>query len=1120
MPIQGTPVNNPGNMVGTGTALTQFDGATVNQNNTFLQFATPADGYRAIIVDMRTKISEYGTGTGNDRSLTWDQWARYWLGPDASAAEYNTLVNNMKSLTGTNGVSLNDLNTEPTAARIATAVGLAESRNSVTQNIGDLEGTPSSTDSAGRISTSAGNALTGAAAAMTASGSPTQTPNPQQTPTSTPQQPPAGGNPRNKVVDLKCVLPQPQGRNPLHDLSNYTYRLIISTMDIDTYNNFVTGQGGRVGTGKMDLPKPGTILIASGGANLQGSVVEKNKHGVQDFFFKELILETAASGTSTQANPTYALSIDFTLIEPIGTTLFERLYYAVKDIPANQRATIDQKSTVFASAEKKLETKRPTPEGINLTQPVFLLTIEFKGYHQNPSSFLFSKNPKNSREGDYYRKYQIPIMLSSIDTEITHSGTEYKVKAYPAASEVYWTNNQSLPATTFLTEGKKLPETLDQLSGSWTAYHNRNIPQGISPNDYVFRIAKPSELDPNDPNTPAAKAVLAQWEQTIFRGGNPIDASRLRFMPPAASGNQPGQSAATFRSGTGHAFMQGMGTTALEIVHQIMIRTDYIKNEVERARTGQANAGIWWFTVKGIMTFNRPPTNQTTPPSKKFEYVIEPILMMVHNGENQEPICDEPDIKIFRKYEYIFTGKNSDIIRWDLDYNGFLYTQLQVDEPAQTGGQSGNPTQGATNATGQNRSVYPATSYPTLNEINQNSSTNRGYSSGRYRVDWFKTDGKNANAGRVPRFDEIQSSAFMETLWRQYNSKTQWDLDMEIIGDPDYLSSYDIFGNSTPGVTAKAPEPGKKRTPEERAQDRSKWANLARNSQTLIGVQFKTPVDVDPRTLQYKGMRPADLSRIYGIIKIKHIFRNGKFTQQLRLAGTDKECCFTPDGKRYIIQPGISQKIITTQTAATVQPGPAVATLPPITVTESRLPPDEILQSAGFLNPAASNPVTRYPNATITSRYGMRRNKMHDGVDIYAPPGTPSEATITGVVVGAGPTTGGYGNVVLVATLEADGTYTVMRQAHLQSISPGIVPGAIVSNTTDIVGAVGYTGNVEPKGPGGSHLHLEYWTGITAEQFKQYAAQAATNPGTTIPGTSVDPLVYNPALLNIPIQVK
>jgi murein DD-endopeptidase MepM/ murein hydrolase activator NlpD len=90
----------------------------------------------------------------------------------------------------------------------------------------------------------------------------------------------------------------------------------------------------------------------------------------------------------------------------------------------------------------------------------------------------------------------------------------------------------------------------------------------------------------------------------------------------------------------------------------------------------------------------------------------------------------------------------------------------------------------------------------------------------------------------------------------------------------------------------------------------------------------------------------------------------------------------------------------------------------------------------------------------------MRWGRLHAGVDIAAPAGTPIRAAKAGRVVLLGPTSG-YGNYIC---LDHGGGLSTCY-AHLSSY--GTSSGASVSQG-QVIGAVGCTGHCF-----GDHLHFE-----------------------------------------------
>src|SRR4029453_4171366 len=96
----------------------------------------------------------------------------------------------------------------------------------------------------------------------------------------------------------------------------------------------------------------------------------------------------------------------------------------------------------------------------------------------------------------------------------------------------------------------------------------------------------------------------------------------------------------------------------------------------------------------------------------------------------------------------------------------------------------------------------------------------------------------------------------------------------------------------------------------------------------------------------------------------------------------------------------------------------------------------------------------------VTSPFGWRWGRMHEGVDIAVAYGTPIHAAASGTVIVCG-WLGGYGN--LVAIDHGGGISTAY--GHQSSIAVG--SGAVVG-PGEVIGYVGSTGHST-----GPHLHFE-----------------------------------------------
>jgi len=130
---------------------------------------------------------------------------------------------------------------------------------------------------------------------------------------------------------------------------------------------------------------------------------------------------------------------------------------------------------------------------------------------------------------------------------------------------------------------------------------------------------------------------------------------------------------------------------------------------------------------------------------------------------------------------------------------------------------------------------------------------------------------------------------------------------------------------------------------------------------------------------------------------------------------------------------------------------PVAPVLPPLSDPDMYLP-DSPARFNGYIWPS---------KGVLTSGYGMRWGRMHKGIDIAAPIGTPIVAAAPGVVVTAGWNSGGYGKLVEIK--HPDGSMTLYAHNNRILVRRGqeVDQGQQISE----MGSTGYS-----TGP---HLHFE-----------------------------------------------
>ena len=113
--------------------------------------------------------------------------------------------------------------------------------------------------------------------------------------------------------------------------------------------------------------------------------------------------------------------------------------------------------------------------------------------------------------------------------------------------------------------------------------------------------------------------------------------------------------------------------------------------------------------------------------------------------------------------------------------------------------------------------------------------------------------------------------------------------------------------------------------------------------------------------------------------------------------------------------------------------------------------PTGAASAAGFVWPV---------HGVFTSGFGWRWGRMHEGIDLAVPNGTPVVASAAGVVIVAG-WMGGYGNLVVVDHGGGIATAYAHNSGFAVSVGQGVAAGQVVAYS----GSTGHSS--------GPHVHFE-----------------------------------------------
>ena len=183
--------------------------------------------------------------------------------------------------------------------------------------------------------------------------------------------------------------------NRLHQYPSYIYGLSLHLLTKDEYNDVVNTQ----------TYTPKRVLIASAG-RYSPDTFPRSEFFDKDFYFEDLSVVTSIAPNNTSRN-TNAINTSFTIIEPYGFTLIERIIKSAKAV--NSENYLDQP---------------------------YMLQIDF---------FTIDDAGKIVGSVEELRK-RIPIRILSFDVRVSGKGAQYKIETAPYNHSAYDKNTVTTPA--------------------------------------------------------------------------------------------------------------------------------------------------------------------------------------------------------------------------------------------------------------------------------------------------------------------------------------------------------------------------------------------------------------------------------------------------------------------------------------------------------------------------------------------------------------------------------------------------------------------------------------------------------------------------------------------------
>ena len=676
------------------------------------------------------------------------------------------------------------------------------------------------------------------------------------------------------------------GKNLLHQYASYTYNLSLHMLSKADFN-----QMGRDPDSNWVPSK--TLIAGAGKYGVPG--FNRDKNFLDDFYFDNLKMTTIIGSTAGNQG-TNAVELSFTIIEPYGVTLLDRLIDACLD---------------------------PAVDGKNYLEIPYLLQIDFYGYDDEGVAQTLIKQ----------RKY-IPINILSMGIKAGIKGAEYTMSAVPYAHSGFQESIAATPAN-FEIVAKTLDEFFQDVADAndlasakkdnqraETERANAKKEEKTDPNKNTNARttskadSSASATDKGNPSYEVKSYVSAynSWGQAAVNNKNITDYNKIKVVideailksnngnggkivnpktqdvkqTPTITTKKPKKASAAVRSNYGKPdarpdinvskFAITGQTSIMAVINNIMLSSEYIRSQmIDSTKDAEQNAADlkkpvqWWKIIPDVKL--RTYCTQTSKWYLDVTYYVKPYT--VYNRTHPNAPKDMPK-GWHREYNYIYTGQNSDIIDFSIDFDTAFYTAVNIDRTrvAATQVQAGPDYEDP---------KYLEQTGEVSNDELKRRAIGGGIQPGAVRpvADSLNTaaQASNRNSGvgmaTASVAENIQNGA----------SADQLNVKLKIVGDPQFIKQDEIYYS-----------PAARRYSETSGQqgnfvtDENSSISMD-NGEVHVKLTWKTPVDIDEETggLIINGRYfQSAFSGIFQVLTVESTFAQGKFEQTL-------DCIRLPD---------------------------------------------------------------------------------------------------------------------------------------------------------------------------------------------------------------------------------
>lgn len=714
-------------------------------------------------------------------------------------------------------------------------------------------------------------------------------------------------------IGIQQVTPKP---NVLDRFSSYTYHASVYLLTPQQYRGLINS--------KKKSVNGYNLLFQSGGApnnsgGFQGALGANNQtiaadgtaginstqipNGTQvsagrnpafdlDFYIDSIEITTLTAGKSTQSSHS-AATLKFSVVEPNGISLIDRLYKAVQD-----------------------HAPRGAGGSINYSAAAYLMVIRFYGYDENGNLVpgISGADPAvgNTDPSSVVEKF-IPFRIGKINWGVTNKLVTYDFECLPYGQTIALGQRRgTIPYDVQLSEmtvgqllggGTEYSETTSSAEnpgGATTTQVDASGRQGLSDPRVAALQASLNKAPPKANAATTAKKSIKQglmgaindFQKAQTVGTNPVysvaDEYRIVFAngaedienatlvlpgkkkedaqtPMAAPVSQQPSNvnqAKLAKDTTGKNFAITAGMQVIQAIELAIRNSSYVYNQAltqidaesgeEIAKASNGNP-VNWFNISVVSEPIEPYDELRNDYAQRITYIVSKYPLQNYESKYFPPAKFKG---VHKSYPYWFTGKNTAVLEYQEQLNSLFNFTVS----------GSNPSNSLAEQT-RRKLISAQRDQPFYNYQSASADTRQG------------SDGKG---------NEV-SASIADSL---YSPGDLANCKMKIVGDPAWIQQGSLAGGIQTNNFDYSPF-----NPDGSINFES--------SQVMFEVDWKRPFDyntdlgvMDPST-GFGGQKASVQSRIYQCRKVINEFKQGKFEQVL-------------EGSLFLyLKPDISNKAVT-----------------------------------------------------------------------------------------------------------------------------------------------------------------------------------------------------------------